>query len=674
MPPLARLLAGTAVGLTVVLAGAGAASAEEPFGPVERVTDNSDVLSSSEEQQVQDAIDALQDDGTSLFVVYVDSFDDLTPAEWTEQSYTDGGLGGNDVLLAVATDTNRVGAGTAETGTDLQSIVSDDVEPLLAQGEYATAASTLAEELQPGDGGTIALGALAGIAVVGGGGYALLRSRRKKKAQRASAAAAAEKRAAEEAARDPHHGTPTQELTFRASEELLALDEAVKTSELDLAYARSQYGDGPVAGFGDALGESKAELSRAFTIRQELDDDVPEDEPTQRRMLAELLELTGAARGRLEGQRQAYAELRNLADRAPQALEALTPVADRLRARLPDGERTLVWLGERYARSAWAPIEDNVGEARARIERAEQLVVAGRAEIQAGRPNGAVAAVRAGEDSLSEAGKLLDAVDRTVADLRDAPGHFEAVRAETERDIAEAQAMLSRNVDTPGLREQLARAEAALAGSRGQLQPADGSLPDPVAVTRRLDEADLALEAALEPARDVRQQQERARAHLQQAIRQADASVGAAGDFITTRRGAVGSPARTRLAEAERYLDSASRSGKNDPIAALRSAQRADALAQQALQAAQADVQRYYDEGYGQGGYGGGHGRRGYGGGYGGSGFGGGLAGGILGGLLIGGLGGGHGGGFGGGGGGFGGGDFGGGGFGGGGDFGGGGF
>ena len=134
-----RLLAGSAVGATVLLAGAGPALAEAPFSPVEQVTDNADVLSADEEQQVQDAIDVLQDDGTSLYVVYVDSFDDLTPAEWTEQSYTDGGLGGNDVLLAVAVDSNRVGAGTAQTGTDLQQIVQDDVEPLLGQGEYATA-------------------------------------------------------------------------------------------------------------------------------------------------------------------------------------------------------------------------------------------------------------------------------------------------------------------------------------------------------------------------------------------------------------------------------------------------------------------------------------------------------------------------------------------------------
>ena len=68
------------------------------------------------------------------------------------------------------------------------------------------------------------------------------------------------------------------------------LDEAVKTSSLDLDFATAQYGPEAVAGFGEALAASKAELGRAFTLRQQLDDEIPEDEPTTRRMLAEIAE------------------------------------------------------------------------------------------------------------------------------------------------------------------------------------------------------------------------------------------------------------------------------------------------------------------------------------------------------------------------------------------------
>ena len=681
MRVLPRLLAVPAIGLATLLLGAGPALAVPPFAPAERVSDEVDVLDGGEETEVQAALQELQsEDGIELTVVYVDSFDGLSGAAWADQAFDAAGLGANDVLLAVATEQQRVGYRAGQnpevTDAELSTLVATDVRPYLEQGDWTAAAVALADGIRDGgsgagsagggsgDGGGGALAVVLGLAVLGGGGYALARSRKRKRAAAASAQAAGERAAAEAAARDPHHGTSTEQLTFRASEELLALDEAVKTSTLDLAYARSQYGDEPVAGFQEALDEAKAELSRAFTIRQELDDDIPEDEPTQRRMLTELLQLTASANARLRAQAEAHARLRGLEQSAPQALAALVPEAAALAARVPEAERALADLEQRYARTAWSAVADNASEARARIALAQEVVARGQAELDAGRPAAAVPAVRAAEDALAQSRTLLEAVRRLADELESAGARFEDVRIETEKDIAEARALLERGVDTRGLREQLARAESALAATTGPQRTQPG-LPDPLAVVRQLDEADLALEAALELARDDRtQQQARAAAHFQSAFQSAVASVTMAGDFVTTRRGAVGSAARTRLAEAERHLDDAMRLRTADPTAALHAAQRADTLAQQALQAAEQDVLRYQSGGYG---YGGGYQR-----GYGGSGFGAGVAGGVLGGLLLGGLGGGYGGGFGGGDGG--GGDFGGGGefggdFGGGGEF-----
>ncbi|OMQ13967.1 hypothetical protein A7K94_0219930, partial [Modestobacter sp. VKM Ac-2676] len=340
--PVRSLTVGV-LGAAGVLLGAGPALAVEPFAPIEQLVDQADVLSSAEEAEVTDALAQLQSEtGTQLYVVYVDDFGELDSDAWTEEAFDLRGMGSGDVILAVATDTREIGyglgSGTSLSGQEeLAELVTTEVEPQLGDGEYAAAAVTLAEELQDtGGGGAGALGVLAAIALVGGGGYALVRSRRRKKRQEAQERAARERAAAEAAARDPHHGTPTEQLMFRASEELLALDEAVKTSELDLAYARSQYGEQPVAGFQEALDASKAELSHAFTIRQELDDDIPEDEPTQRRMLTELLQLTGAAAARLDAQSEAYARLRHLEESAPEALAALVPMVDTVRARLPE--------------------------------------------------------------------------------------------------------------------------------------------------------------------------------------------------------------------------------------------------------------------------------------------------------------------------------------------------
>ena len=366
LPRLAAVLAVLAAPVLVT----GTAAASPPVSVTSQVTDEADVLSSSEEQQVQSALDDLQaEDGTQLYVVYVDSFDGVQPNTWASQAFEQSALGNDDVLFAVATEDRRdayhVGPNTDVTEAGMADLVSNDVEPELSQGDWATAAVTLADGIQSGDasssgggggggdgGGGGALAVLLGIAVVGGGGYAAVRSRRRKKQAAASARAAEERAAAEAAARDPHHGTSTEQLTFRASEELLALDEAVKTSEIDLAYARSQYGEQPVAGFQEALDQSKAELSRAFTIRQELDDDVPEDEPTQRRMLTELLQLTAAANARLSGQAEAYARLRHLQESAPESLAALATAIEAARAQVPAAERAVQDLEQRFARSA----------------------------------------------------------------------------------------------------------------------------------------------------------------------------------------------------------------------------------------------------------------------------------------------------------------------------------
>jgi hypothetical protein len=143
----------------------------------------------------------------------------------------------------------------------------------------------------------------------------------------------------------------------------------------------------------------------------------------------------------------------------------------------------------------------------------------------------------------------------------------------------------------------VARAEAAIAEAA---KAATAPQPDPIAALRLLDEANTALDAYLAEAREAQDRSRRAAAALDQALLTARSAVATAEDFVTTRRGAVGSPARTRLAEAQRHLQQASADG--DPVAALQEAQQADALAQEALRLAQSDVSQWSGPGMGGGG------------------------------------------------------------------------
>jgi hypothetical protein len=636
-----RLLAVLAPLAALVLLGGGPALAEPPFDVPAQLTDDADVLDPSAESQVEDSLDQLRSaEGTQLFVVYVSSFDGVQQGQWAQATAEASGLGTGDALFAVAVDDRRYGYWVPDdfplTDAEIEQLLVSDVDPLLSQDDWDGAAVALADGLAgdgggSGDGGSgSGLGTVAvvgGIAAVAGGAYLVSRSLRCRQGPPPPHRLEHP---------DPHAGVPTEQLEGQASTALLELDEAVKTSRLDLDYARLQYGQEAVAGFAEALAASEQDLARAFSLRQQLDDEHPEDEPTKRRMVTEMLQLTAAADARLDEQAEAFDRLRDLERTAPQALDALASRATALRGRLPAEEERFTALQRRYAAAALAPVADNLAQARARLDAAEQEITEARDEIAAGRPGAAVGDIRVAEDALAQTGTLMDAVARLGTDLQAAEARVAQVRAETEEDLAEARALVAGGTGS-GLRPQVARAEAALTAADAALRPADGGLPDPMAALRQLEEADIALEQALAVARDAEERVRRAAASLDQALLTARSGIAAAGDFISTRRGAVGPEARTRLAEAQRHLDLAVAQGRTDPVGGLREAQLAGALAQEALQRAQSDVAGWGGGGYGPGGFGGGYGPGGFGGGYGGGRGGVDLGSLVLGGILFGG-------------------------------------
>jgi hypothetical protein len=177
--------------------------------------------------------------------------------------------------------------------------------------------------------------------------------------------------------------------------------------------------------------------------------------------------------------------------------------------------------------------------------------------------------------------------------------------------------MLGGGQQSPELASRVASAEHALTSVQQELA---GGRFDPLAATERIEEAHEALSAALQGVRDEQARQQRARAVLDQTMLAARSEISATQDFITTRRGGVGSQARTRLAEAQRHLDQAlALAQQGNAEAALQEAQYSRQLAGQAGQLARSDVGAMTDQG----------------GPFGGGSPGGGLGGAILGGILI---------------------------------------
>jgi len=218
--------------------------------------------------------------------------------------------------------------------------------------------------------------------------------------------------------------------------------------------------------------------------------------------------------------------------------------------------------------------------------------------------------VRGAEEALGQATTLVDALAKVSADLDEAQRGLDALLAEVDSDIAAGRAALDTGGTSGAERASLAAAvdqaravavavRAELAGAKSdqaagaEPDQAAGARPDPLNVLRRLREADDGIDRALAGVRDAAERARRARAMLDHTLLAARAEISAAADFIATRRGAVGSEARTRLAEAQRHLDQAVALAGADPVAALAEAQQADALAEQAARMAYSDVDRW---------------------------------------------------------------------------------
>lgn len=573
-----------AVVVLALLTGPGAATAEPPSRVAERVTDKAGVLDAAGATRVTEAISRLREEtGVDLFVVYVASFDGSNPEKWADDAAERSQLGAEDVLLAVATR-DRAYAVSVDDAISLPQSVVDEArlaaEDRLAASDWAGAGVALADGLRTGETAGVGVGALVvgGFAVLGGGAYLL--NRRRKARSKPGVPPAPEE------SRDEFTDVPTDELAYRSSAALIEVDDAVRTSEQELSAARSHFGGEAVAGFVTALEQARADMLRGFGLRQQLDDDVPEDEPTRRAMLAEIILACRAADGRLDDQVAAFDRLRDLESRAPDFIASLATRRDHVQARIPTSTAGWASMRARFAGSALQPVADNLYSALRLLGVAATEIDAARATLStaAGPNSGRSAAVvsgRAAEDAITQAETLLDGIPRLENELAGAAERISAARAETEQDLAEARALLATGAGAD-LGPLVARAEAALASAAQAQQTA---LPDPLAVLRLIDEADQPLDQRLT---EVKQERARRLSVLEQTLLTARSAVASADDFITTRRGAVGREARTRLAEAQRLLQEAQAGA--DPTVALGAAQAADSMAQQALQLAQADV------------------------------------------------------------------------------------
>ena len=637
-----------------------------------QITDQTGVLTSGM-GRVQSALDdLLGKDNVQLWLEFIPTSGSTSASQLAQETFQANGLGGNDFLLLVAVNDKRygwyeavssgdVGKATGLTSGTIDGLLTADLEAGLRAGDYPGGVVSFAQALgsavesarnpvskptanvpatpvvagagnqgagssSSGSDSTAStiLWALIAIFVVGAGlvvvGLWFASWRRGRLS-------------AEE--RDRHTG----ELARQANKLLVDTDDAVRNAQQELSFAQAEFDDADTKPFADAIADSLAKLKSAFAIRQQLDDAIPEDQPTKEKMYADIIAACQAANAGMEEQAGRIQALRDLEKTAPAALAALPDAIEKLKARLPSIETALKTLSG-YAPSAWASVKGNPEEADKRGHFAEQQVEKGRAALAATPPDASAAAhvARAAQEAVAQANQLLDAVVQIAAALDEARGKMEQEIAAAEADLTAAKAAATASA---GSAADLARAEALLSAAKTQ---ASATTPDTIAALKAAQEAHLAVDTVLASIRDAASAQARAAAAFDAARVIAVTSINQAQAFITARSSGVGREARTRLAEAERHLAQADAIATTDLPGATVEAHRADNLATSAYTLASGDF-----TGFDTGGrYGGFRGPSGGGGVNVGANIGGAILGGIIGGMLSGGRGGIGGGGFGG--------------------------
>ena len=604
---IARLPSLVLAVLTVGILLAPTAAGQPPFRLPSYVNDGVNALSGSEFSDVQQAVDKLYNDRhIRLWVVYVDTFSGQDAVSWTDETRRLSDIGDQDAILAVATQDRAYAflpPTTAPGGLDVTSLRTNEIEPKLRQSDWAGAAIAAAEGLNPTTSSTGAeiswfglVVALAVLALVILLLWLWLRRRRRKRREAEFAAA----RRVDPADPNALSAVPIDALDDLSKSIVVAVDNAVRTSDNELGLAVEEFGRDETAPFSQAVANAKTTLAQAFNVRQILDDAVPETAQQRRDLLTRVVVAAAKADRELDAQREAFEQLRDLVINAPSRLDVLTQQMVDVTARIAPSEQTLAALHKQFSDTALASVAGNAETAKQRLTFADQNITNGRTLVArpAGRQSGLIDSIRAAESALGQARTLLDAIDSAGTDINRAVATLPAAIADIQKGINQAGTLLAQG-NTPHIAELGNARDTAI---KAVADAQSIGTTDPLGAFTKLTQADAELDRLLASIVEEREATERLSRAFDQALFTAQSRVRGVSDYIDTRRGSIGPEARTRLAEAVRQLQAAHDTRAVNLNEAVAHANGASMLAAQAQDLANADVraaQRSYTGQYG---------------------------------------------------------------------------
>lgn len=620
-PVPALLAGGLASGLVAAAALSGpTALAEPPLSDVtDAVEDRADAFTPEQEQSLSDRAEGLEEaTGSGFHVVTVSGFDGVEQGEWADETAVSSGVGDDDILLALAPQSEQFGISVSTelmNDSQYESLIRDHLEPSFGTGELIAVPMRAMDGAQEiltagGAGGVGASGGIGGAGGVGGSaesededeeegelgdagladllpgvgwlvplaggalllfgliGYLRKGNRRARRHRRTPSGPA-----------QPQ--VPLEQLRQETDRFLLGADDALAASEQEIEFAEAEFGPESTRAARQALGTARDELTTAFSEVSALSPDHPEQR--RRAVLTEANDRVGEAMTALQGEANAIASLRNDVRNAPARIRRLREQLGALRPRIRALPEAVSSVASRWSDTAARAVADHPDQAhdaeaaaRTQLDTAESLS----GEVTAG--GDLIAALRSAESETARATTLTEAVenlsDRTAGAAAELPELVTAV----ESLLVQARATRS---DDPRFAQFVALAEQTLTTAARDRER------DPLGASSRLDDARAKLDDVLARSRSDYDAARAATQDLARTTALAEAEIDTAESLLTTHRAVIGTSARSALSQSESLLDRAETLADPDPVAAADLARRALETARTATSQARSDIE-----------------------------------------------------------------------------------
>ncbi len=564
--------------------------AEEPFTLEDNFVDSANVV--ADDAKLNEIIKKVP--GNDLWVVIVQNCAGQDADDWTKATFTKSHLGKYDGLLVISTETSEIawwaGNGSATSGVNAEMIdqASDkQMLELLNENKWeegithfteniitlnqGKSLNTDAQNTNPNEldstnnpsssnkGNLIGVGiVLAIIGLIIGLVIFIGNKKAKKEVAKAEISLVA--------------------LAQQASSELLKTDDLVRSAKAELEFARAEFGLEATRQFAQTLAYAQEALQHTFTMRNTLEDNIPETPLQQQQINNEILRIVQNIQRDLTQQTTEFSKMRNLAARADDKIIELATRQKELGARIPLAQQQLANLALTHPNNILRALNSYPEQIEILLKEVDTNLVTARTLVQENKRNLAVAYLKMIEELLGQIRQMLTRINSAPEKLQFAEKQVIDNANSLTKDIADAACLGSGNRLISEIKN---RAELLIEKTKN-LQNVDI-----LALNDELEQTEAELDTVLAPLREQAEIQKRLVARANKAYKQAENAIAEADDYINRYRGQVDRRARGLLSRAKQDLQNGLQLPLENRIIAFNMARK---KAEDALQNAENDL------------------------------------------------------------------------------------